>query len=202
MFSIKQRDLYPTSVYVADIYDAKENEEYKKFLIDLSKRDKGRSYISKKGYQSDPILWKEKVFESLLEKSSYVTETIIKNITGQNVYFSGNNEEVLQTTVRSMWGNVTPKGGYNFIHVHPSAWMSAVYYIQIPNDDSPLIFQDPRPARMMDYQRTVLINDEYYEHQCKVGELILFPAWLPHYVNPNTSDELRISMSFNIELLC
>ena len=117
MFSIKQRDLSPTSVYVADIYDAKENEEYKKFLIDLSKRDKGRSYLSKKGYQSDPILWKEKVFESLLEKSSYVTETIIKNITGQNVYFSGNNEEVLQTTVRSMWGNVTPKGGYNFIHV-------------------------------------------------------------------------------------
>ena len=48
MFSINQRDLYPTTVYVADIYDAKENEEYKKFLIDLSKRDKGRSYLSKK----------------------------------------------------------------------------------------------------------------------------------------------------------
>ena len=46
----------------------------------IRKRDKGRSYLSKKGYQSDPILWKEKVFESLLEKSSYVTETIIKNI--------------------------------------------------------------------------------------------------------------------------
>ena len=127
-------------------------------------------------------------------------ETIIKNITGHNVYFTASNEEVQQTVIKAMWGNVTPKGGYNFIHVHPSAWMSAVYYVQIPNGDSPLTFQDPRPARMMDFQRSVLINDEYFEHRCKVGELVLFPAWLPHYVNPNTSDEDRISISFNTHL--
>ncbi len=200
MFNIKQIDLYPTTVYCVDIYDEKENEEYKKFLINLSKTDKGKSYSNKKGYQSDSILWQEKVFEPLLEKASHVTQTIIKNVTGQNVYFTASNEEVQQTVIKAMWGNVTPKGGYNFIHVHPSAWMSAAYYVQIPNDDSPLIFQDPRPARMMDFQRSVLINDEYFEHHCKVGELVLFPAWLPHYVNPNTSDEPRISISFNTHL--
>ena len=192
MFNIKQVDLYPTSVYCIDVYDAKENEEYKKFLIDLSKRDKGVSYSNREGYQSDSMLWKEKLFEPLLEKSSNIVQSIIQNITGK--------EEVIDVIIRSMWGNVSPKGGYNFMHVHPSAWMSAVYYVQIPNDDSPLTFQDPRPARLMDFQRTSLVNDEYFNHRCKVGELVLFPAWLPHFVNPNTSDDLRISISFNMHL--
>jgi len=30
------------------------------------------------------------------------------------------------------------------------------------------------------------------------GEMILFPAHLPHRVEPNYSDDLRISISFNI----
>ena len=96
MFSIKQRDLYPTSVYVADIYEAKENEEYKKFLINLSKTDKGKSYSNKKGYQSDSTLVTEKIFEPLLEKSSYATETIIKNITGQDALDDSTQEEVIE----------------------------------------------------------------------------------------------------------
>ena len=30
------------------------------------------------------------------------------------------------------------------------------------------------------------------------GTLLLFPAWLMHSVDPNRSDRLRISASFNI----
>jgi len=79
--------------------------------------------------------------------------------------------------------------------------MSGVYYVDVPNNDSPLSFEDPRPARMMDFQRSAIIKDEYYMHQPEMGQLVLFPSWLPHFVNPNTSDQLRISMSFNVELL-
>jgi uncharacterized protein (TIGR02466 family) len=54
---------------------------------------------------------------------------------------------------------------------------------------------------MMDFQRSCLVSDEYFSHQPKVGELLLFPSWLPHFVLPNTSNEERISVSFNIELV-
>ena len=30
------------------------------------------------------------------------------------------------------------------------------------------------------------------------GTLLLFPAWLPHSVDPNRSDRTRISISFNV----
>ena len=34
----------------------------------------------------------------------------------------------------------------------------------------------------------------------KTGELLLWPAFLNHFVHPNLSDETRISISFNIIL--
>ena len=32
------------------------------------------------------------------------------------------------------------------------------------------------------------------------GEIILFPSWLMHNTCPNTTDEERISVAFNIDL--
>jgi ectoine hydroxylase-related dioxygenase (phytanoyl-CoA dioxygenase family) len=32
------------------------------------------------------------------------------------------------------------------------------------------------------------------------GTMLIFPAWLPHSVDPNRSDRLRVSISFNIML--
>lgn len=72
------------------------------------------------------------------------------------------NKELPQMVVRAMWGNINPKGGFNFTHVHPSGWLSGVYYIQLPEANNEIVFQDPRPARMMDFQRSSLIADEYF----------------------------------------
>ena len=33
------------------------------------------------------------------------------------------------------------------------------------------------------------------------GDLLIFPSYLPHYVEPNKSDEDRIVVSFNIDIL-
>lgn len=191
MFNIKQGDIFPTQFYSVDIFDAIENQKYKDFLLDLSKKNPGTTRSNRGGWQSDTLLWKEETFKSLLEKTVHITQSIIGDI-------SSNQPEMV---IRSMWGNINPKGGMNFTHVHPSGWLSGVYYIQLPEGTNQITFEDPRPARMMDFQRSCLVNDEYFAHNPKVGELLLFPSWLPHFVPPNTSDENRISISFNIELL-
>ena len=191
MFNIKQGSIFPTQFYSVDIFDAVENQKYKDFLLDLSKKNPGTTRSNRGGWQSDTLLWKEETFKPLLEKTVYITQNIINDI-------SSNQPEMV---IRSMWGNINPKGGMNFTHVHPSGWLSGVYYIQLPEGTNQITFEDPRPARMMDFQRTCLVNDEYFAHNPKVGELLLFPSWLPHFVLPNTSDENRISISFNIELL-
>ena len=32
------------------------------------------------------------------------------------------------------------------------------------------------------------------------GHLVIFPAWLNHYTTPNTSDDVRISISGNLKI--
>jgi len=192
MFDIKCKGLFPTELYFVDIYDQKENESYKQELLKLSQQDPGRERSNRGGWQSDTMLWQNEAFKPLLEKSSHIIQSIITDLSKQ---------EPPQFAIRAMWGNINPKGGYNFTHVHPSGWLSAVYYVDLPKGAPGIAFEDPRPARMMDFQRSCLIADEYYGHEPKTGQLVMFPSWLPHFVNPNTTDQNRISISFNVELL-
>lgn len=191
MFNIKKGDIFPTSFYIVDIFDSAENQKYKDFLIQLSKKSPGMMRSNRGGWQSDITLWEHGVFKPLLEKVTNITQNIIESISQNHP----------QMVIRSMWGNINPTGGMNFTHVHPSGWMSGVYYIQLPKGSDEIVFEDPRPARMMDFQRSCLIGDEYFTHNPKVGELLLFPSWLPHFVPPNNSREERISIALNIELL-
>ena len=192
MNSLKEGIVFPTNYYVIDIFDEYENQKYKDFLIHLSEQTNGEKRSNRNGWQSDTFLWKEKIFNSLLDK-------VLEN--SKKIAMHLSKKDVPQMVIRSMWGNINPKGGFNFTHVHPSSWMSGVYYIQLPEGNNEIVFEDPRPARMMDFQRSSLIKDEYFSHYSKVGQLLLFPSWLPHFVSPNTSNENRISISFNVELI-
>ena len=192
MTQLKEGVIFPTNFYIADLFDEQQNQKYKNFLIELSRRKKGERRSNRNGWQSDTFLWREEIFKSLLDQILNSTQVIARNLS---------NKESPQMVIRAMWGNINPKGGFNFTHIHPSGWMSGVYYVQLPENNNEIVFQDPRSARMMDFQRSSLIKDEYFSHYPKVGELLLFPSWLPHFVSPNTSDKNRISISFNVEIV-
>jgi uncharacterized protein (TIGR02466 family) len=191
MFSIKYQPIFPTGIYFVDLYDKVDNESYKNELLRLSKESGGKTVSNRNGWQSDNNLWDNPTFKPLLDKSSEVIKTIIKDIC----------QECPDFLIRSMWGNINPKGGFNFSHVHPTGWLSAVYYVSIPEGCPGITFEDPRPAKHMDFQHSCLVNDLYHEHKPKDGQLVLFPSWLPHFVNINDSDHSRMSISFNVELL-
>lgn len=191
MFDIKCKGLFPTDLYFVSIFDKQENESYKQELIKIAETEQGTVRSNRNGFQSDTLLWKNEVFKPLLEKSSSVIQSIITDTSQNHPEF----------VIRSMWGNINPKGGYNLTHVHPSGWMSCVYYINLPEGCPGITFEDPRPAKIMDFQQSCLRDDNYFTHQPTTGDLVIFPSWLPHFVNPNTTDELRMSISFNVELM-
>ena len=88
--------------------------------------------------------------------------------------------------------------------------MSGTYYIQIPlttdigsrEDLRPnrITLYDPRPATNMNSIKKDLYIDPEYTILPKPGLLMLWPAFLNHFVHPNLSKEKRISISFNIIL--
>lgn len=108
------------------------------------------------------------------------------------------------------WANINRFGDYHNLHNHPYSWLSGTYYVQVPEpkpmpgrkDLNPgaISFFDPRPqANMNAIKNDAQINPEH-RLVPRPGDLLLWPAFVHHLVHPNHSDELRISISFNIVL--
>ena len=103
--------------------------------------------------------------------------------------------------ITGCWANIHPADKSHQAHSHPNNYLSAVYYVTVPQGGHRITFHDPR------YQIHVLtpvfekINEHNYVYvnsEVEEGLLLLFPSWLTHSVPVNTSNERRISISFNI----
>jgi len=106
------------------------------------------------------------------------------------------------------WANVNRLGDYHDPHNHPHAYLSGTYYVRVPlsratrrnrADVRPgcISFYDPRVANM-----SAIRDDPQSQPELTVapapGMLLLWPAFVMHFVHPNLSDDPRISISFNL----
>jgi uncharacterized protein (TIGR02466 family) len=102
------------------------------------------------------------------------------------------------------WANVNPAGGRNSLHHHAQRnWhWSACYYVHlgvIESDDTlggALVFEEwgtglAAAGMKGDTRRS-------WRHRPAEGQLLLFPSWLHHSVEPHFSTEPRMSMAFNL----
>ena len=102
----------------------------------------------------------------------------------------------------NMWANVSPTYSYNKTHTHPNSLWSGVYYIKAPKNSGHLKIDDPRSVACMVRPNQKkgpvpprLFRETHYEPIA--GRCIMFPSWLMHCVDPNNSNDIRISVSFN-----
>ena len=100
-----------------------------------------------------------------------------------------------------LWANMNPKGAAHPIHSHPNNFVSGVYYLSTHEGADTVNFHDPRAQTgIIRPPITVLTAENTDQVVVKVnnGTLLMFPSWLPHSVDPNGSEETRISTSFNV----
>lgn len=99
------------------------------------------------------------------------------------------------------WCNVNHKYSINGSHNHPGSYYSACLYVRAPDNCGNIVFE--RDDSLEDYHiDTDLTENNYKTFSIKpsVGEVIIFPAWLKHYVDTNLTndpDDRRISIAFN-----
>ena len=114
------------------------------------------------------------------------------------------------------WANVNSPGDRNCLHNHPGANFAGAFYIKSPAKSGAFIGYDPRASKVFsdecnsDLFKTYGEQNEYhpdnlyapnrYYKQPNPGDLVIFPAWMQHEVEPNLSKEPRISVAFNIYL--
>jgi uncharacterized protein (TIGR02466 family) len=98
--------------------------------------------------------------------------------------------------VKASWMTLSRKGNYGHIHSHGAADLSGVYYFKTNGEDGNLFFETPNKLLTSSFCFNHMHNRAYFKPE--VGKLLLFPGWLEHGVQTNTTDNERVSVSFNI----
>ena len=191
------RELYfPTPIYIADIKHPTLNQELERDILAWSNKDKGITRTNIQGWHSDTNMNELPEYAKLVDMLYSAQRTIYDQEYYESEPFLGN-----------MWANINPPGGSNRAHIHPNSLWSGVYYVKAPQNSGQLKIEDPRSVALMTRpkQKDVpkpdrLWREHHYEP--KAGRLIMFPSWLNHCVDPNNSNDIRISVSFNFMQKC
>ena len=101
------------------------------------------------------------------------------------------------------WINVNPPGAFNAPHDHSGFALSGVYYASVPPEgrSGAIEFLDPRVnANAYTIEGAACFNRKFIINP-KPGNLLVFPSYLTHWVQPNGDLTDRITVAFNIRYL-
>ncbi len=148
---------------------------------------------------SNPGCWRSNVrydnIEWLLQSVEELTNEAIKYYTKIDGTF---NQSIQGREISyDYWTNINKPGSKNSLHRHAQDTFAAVYYIQA-EDTGNLRFLNPANV----------LNDcnnlSPFIHEAEVspqdGELLLWPAWIPHEIELNQSGKDRMNIVFSIKI--
>ena len=128
---------------------------------------------------------------------------IIDNINEQFRYYSaevmGISPSVWFEAVNTLLIKIRPEETM-YIHDHPNCVIVSVYYITDPPESSPLIFFNETSVFknfnfLLPFSKDTPYNKNVHKIYPKKGDIIIFPAWLNHFVPKNESSDSRYSLS-------
>lgn len=104
--------------------------------------------------------------------------------------------------VTQSWSLVNPPGIGMHGHSHSNSIVSgSLYYRALPSPPSRMIFERHNSYQQLELApelaRANIYNVTRNAIEPKVGDLLLFPSSLMHFVEPNNSDQPRHSIAFN-----
>ena len=189
---MKPKEVFTSHVYAESSLDLHQNYLTQlKSSIELMRRGDVNGNTASNwdfGWQSD-MLPHSGPFEELTKKITEKAFVFCKNL--KNFNFS-------KVEITALWANINYKGDINWPHNHQGD-LAGVFYLYTHNNSGNLI-----------------LDSFNYNQNCKIGcylsdkekiiitpknnQIILFDSSCMHYVTKNHSDDIRISMSFNIKV--
>lgn len=179
--------LFPKTAVVGNLSEV-DNDH---LIKNVEEKFKDKKYYKEydKFYSSDPNLHLEEDYKDFCETILNFTKVMCSDIF---CYVD------LEPKITLMWATGTLPGTTIHRHYHPNSFFSGVYYpqniqyssIRFKNPHNPTIF--PR------FNNHNLYNSTSMEYTPEQGSVIIFPSDLEHDVLPNVSDQMRISIAFNI----
>ena len=183
-------DIFKTSIYKTSL----QNQEYINYFIDLLNKERklnNSNYVSNiGGFQSKSL----NTIDDNIKENLFIKPTL--------EYIKQFNKDY-KIELANFWINCNNKNDYNLLHNHPDCNISGVYYIKAPENSGRIVFQNGDLAKMSSKNQYCFDDANFYSRyfvQVKQYDLILFSSDTFHYVEPNRSNDERISVAFNLNL--
>ena len=187
---IYKEQYFPTTFYTKDLQ--LDNKFLEQNILEWQKQDpEGLKKTNMYGWHSQSNMHTKPEYKPVVDELIKMQLEIYK-------------EEYLdrEPVLGNMWANINYTGSYNQSHIHPNSLFSGSYYVKTPPNCGDLVATDPRPgvqnclpARKQGQLPLNIWRDVYFK--AHAGRAMMFPAWVWHRVEPNNSNETRISIGFN-----
>ena len=176
-----RKSYFPTPVYRCNLDD-----KWRAELLDDIREWSSETGTDKtnrgESWHSDTDALKRPAFSGLLADVVRCGTEVIE----QERYQGGS-----RIRVTDMWANILRPGGYHVPHTHLDSHWSGVFHASCPPGSGKLVLIDPR-------QGMYPLGNHDHTIEPVAGQLIIFPAWLSHYVELQGGKEPRVSVSFNL----
>ena len=187
-------NLFPTDVFIEENTEI-DNKKISEIILEKEITEPSRELTNQGGWQSNDNLHKDKRFLEILESISKYF---------QFIYEKYGYVDDMELLIDNMWANVNRYKDYNIAHIHEYSEWSFVYYVKVPKDSGNLILIDPRIRRRNNAEcvrnfDNPFVHGVYFVNPVE-GKFVIFPSYLEHYVEFNSSKKPRISISGNIKL--
>jgi len=143
------------------------------------------------GWQSEQTLHDREEFQDLVACVGNATRSILRFLQIGHDAFE----------ITGCWATVLARGAAHKAHSHPNNYLSGAYYVRTHPGADTINFHDPRNQAGVIRPPVAELTAENTDQvvvRVTNGTLLLFPSYLEHSVDANTSEEERVSISFNV----
>jgi len=185
--------LFPTPFYIINLSEYIKSADIKKLM--KLENDKDNLLINER---QNFFTRENDVFNKILKTGSSLEKTIKLHVDYFAKQILGEGESKLR--MHLSWVNFNPPKTAHHKHVHPNSIVSGVFYLRTNERSGNFNVHraDGQRAMIRDQITTWnQFNYDYYYFTPKTYDLYLFPSSLSHSVDPNESNETRVSLSFN-----
>ena len=190
---IKSNTLWPTTFWHTIITEFKihptrvnYNEDLFGYINSLKSKSEGRIKSNRGGWQSDLLDEKNDELSPLTTKIF----DMVNNIGFNNKF-----------KMSQIWANVNRPGSFNIMHRHAGDTISGTYYVKTPRNCGRLQFRCPTNGIVNDHFWLAKNNGDFFNLIPEDGLLALWPSYVDHWVEPNYSNDERVSISFDLKVI-
>ena len=190
---------FPEPIFKYKLNDFKDlNKKLAEYIYKLQEKDsEGLERSNKGGWHSKNFALA--VEDSIQKEFAVIVQQYILNVF-QNYGWKTENKNI---RIKEMWAIINKEGNFNVLHTHPNCYLSAAYYVKAPENCGRFQVESPNTARRHSFPEINIrneLNTEGAGVDINEGDLLLFPAYLPHKVSHNKSGKDRIVISFNVDV--